>query len=482
MNVAKILMYPVASMAMLMAGCAVGPDYEAPEIDMPDQWHQQLTETFTDSNDISGTWWTQLDEPVLNDLIQQACDNNPTLESAYYSLLQARYMKDYTSGQYEPSVDAVGSYSRTRSSDNGLMPMPTNPYNMHVIGFDAGWEIDLFGRIQRAVESAQASYEAEAENYYDTLVSLQAEVAAAYVELRTVQIRIQFAMGNVDSQEGMLKLAQSRFEAELVPRLDVAQAQVNVSNTRSAIPTLRSMEKAAINRLSVLLGQHPGQLYEQLSDVSDIPQLTEAIAVRMPAELLRDRPDIRRAERQLAAQVAKEGVATADLYPSFSLTGTIGFEAMDFADLTESRSRYYSFGPSFRWNILNGNRIRNQIKVEQARSGQLYAQYRSVVLMALEEVENSITDYIHESQRMDQLQQSVTAAQEAAGLAADQYKNGLTNFQNVLDAQRTLLTQEDKLAQSRGQVVQDYIRIQKALGGSRRSVEVDPMEESEQES
>lgn len=460
-----ILKHSVLALAFVIAGCSVGPKYQRPEMEVPDQWHQQLAEEFTDANAVSAMWWNVLNEPVLNDLIRQARENNPTLESAYYSLLQARYMRDYTAGRYDPSVDAGGSYTRTRSSDNGLMAMSPNPYNMHTIGFDAAWELDLFGRIRRAVESAQATYEAGFENYRDTLVTLNAEVASTYIELRTIQARLKFTLQNVESQQGMLELAQTRFDAELVPKLDVSQAVLNISNTRSEIPTLRSLEASAVHRLSVLVGRQPGHLYELLSDASAIPQLSGKIHVKMPAELLRSRPDIRRAERQLAAQVANEGVATADLYPSFTLTGSIGFEAMSLSELTSSDSRNYSFGPSLRWNIFNGSRVRNQIKIEEAGSEQLFAQYRYTVLTALEEVENAMTDYVHERRRMAQLAESVQAAKESVQLATEQYKNGLTNFQNVLDMQRMQVQQEDKLADSRGRVIQNFIRIQKALGG-----------------
>ncbi len=453
------------ALMMLIAGCAVGPDYQSPTVEMPDQWHQQLLADFFEDEPPSAAWWEMLNDLILNDLILQARQNNPDLESAYQSLVQARYARDYVTGRYDPSINASGSYSRTRASDNSLMPMPTNPYNMHMIGFDSTWEIDVFGRFQRAVESAQATYEAQIENYRDTLVTLYAEIAGNYVELRTVQARIKYALENVESQQGMLGLAQAQFDAELAPRLDVEQAGLNIFNTQSEIPALRSMEKAAINRLSVLVGEHPGQLFELLSATAPIPQLPEKIHIQVPAELLRQRPDIRRAERQLAAQSARIGYATADLYPSFSLSGNIGFEAMNFSDLTKSSSRNYGFGPSFRWNIFDGNRIRNQIKIEEAETEKLYWQYRSTVLLALEEVENAMTDYVYELQRKHLLQQSVKAAEESVLLVTNQYKNGLTEFQNVLVMQRSQSQQADKLAQSQGRIVRNIIRIYKALGG-----------------
>ncbi|MBL7214361.1 MAG: efflux transporter outer membrane subunit [Phycisphaerae bacterium] len=453
------------SLILYCAGCTVGPDYQAPTINMPDQWHQQLAEGFNIEDSMSAQWWELLNEPALNELVQQVRENNPDLESAYWSFVQSRYTRDYVSGEYYPSIDAAGSYSRTRASDKGLMALPNNPYNMHSIGFDASWELNIVGRFKRALESAQASYEARLENYRDVLVSLSAEAARNYVELRTIQARIGYAMQNIESQDGTLNLAQARFDSELAPRLDVEQARLNLADTQSQIPSLRSAERAAINRLCVLTGKQPGELSELLAAVKPVPMPPEEIGIQVPAELLRQRPDIRRAERELAAQTAQIGYATADLYPSFSLNGNIGFEAMDFSDVTKNGSQYYGFGPSFRWNIFDGDRIRNQIKIEESKTKQLYWQYRSTVLSALEEVENAMTSYIQERQRQQALQQSVDAAKKSVELVTTQYKNGLTDFQNVLILQRSQFQQQDKLAQSEGQVVQNLIRIYKALGG-----------------
>ncbi len=450
---------------LCVAGCTVGPDYQVPTIDMPDQWYQQLAEGFKTADSMPAQWWELLNDPTLNELVRQVRQNNPDLESAYWSLMQSRYARDYVSGEFYPSVDAAGSYSRTRASEKGLMPLPTNPYNMHSVGFDASWESNVFGRFKRALESAEASYEARIENYRDVLVSLSAEVARNYVELRTVQARMGYALQNIESQDETLNLAQARFDSELAPRLDVEQARLNLADTQSQIPSLRSAEKAAINRLCVLTGKQPGELTELLADVKPLPMPPAEIGIQAPAELLRQRPDIRRAERELAAQTAQIGYATADLYPSFSLSGNIGFEAMNFSDVSKNGSQYYGFGPSFRWNIFDGDRIRNQIKIEESKTKQLYWQYHSTVLAALEDVENAMTDYVQERQRKALLQQSVAAAKASVELVTTQYKNGLIDFQNVLILQRSQFQQEDKLAQSEGQVVQNLIRIYKALGG-----------------
>lgn len=452
---------------LLWAGCTVGPDYQAPQIDLPDQWHQQLAEGFVTGRPVPAQWWELFDDPVLSDLVGQVRQHNPDLHSAFWSLAQSRYARDFTAGQYYPSLDGVGSYRRQLYSNNGFFGggFSAPPFEIYSLGFDVSWESNLFGRVTRAVESARASYEAQIENYRDVLVSLSAETARNYVELRTNQARLYIAMQNLDAQSETLNLARARFESEIAPRLDVEQARLNLADTRSRIPPLRSAEAAAINRLSVLTGQPPGKLADRLADAEPIPTPPESIGIQVPAELLRQRPDIRRAERQLAARFAQIGVATAELYPSFSLTGSIGYEAMRFDNLTESQSKTYNFGPSFRWNLFNGNRIRNQIRIEESAAEQLYWQYRSTVLAALEEVENAMTDYIQQRRRQEALAESVEAARESVRLVTEQYKNGLTDFQNVLVLQRSLFQQQDKLAQSQGQAVQNLVRIYKALGG-----------------
>ncbi len=448
-------------------GCTVGPDYEAPVPEMPDSWHQQLAEGLI-ANDTAppSKWWTLLNDPILNELVQKARDHNTDLRSAYWNLTESRYARNFHTGRYYPSLDGMGSYRRSLLSENSYQgQFSPDPFSMYSLGFDSFWESNLFGRVSRTVESAQASYEAQIENFRDVLVSLTAEVARNYVELRTVQARLQYALKNSELQEGVLNLAKARFKSEMVPRLDVEQARLNLADTRSRIPLLRSAEKAAVNRLGVLTGTHPGKLAAQLSDQKSIPVPPEKVQIHMPAELLRQRPDIRRAERQLAAQTARIGIATAELYPHFSLSGAIGLEAMDFSNLFRHSSRNYSFGPSFQWSIFKGNSIRNQINIEESRTEALYWHYRSTVLRALEEVENAITDYVQEKERQQVLLISVEAAKESVALVTTQYENGLTDFQSVLVLQRSQFQQEDKLAESRGLAVQHLIRIYKALGG-----------------
>lgn len=452
-----------------LAGCIVGPDYTPVSKAMPSQWDQLLSGEMTHEPNLPIRWWYVLEDPTLNELVEQARANNPTLEAAGWRILEVRATRDYVLGEYYPSLDAVGSYNRVRSSDYGLAKPQNGNSNrarsLYSAGFDASWELYLFGQFDRAVESAQASFEAEIENYHDILISLYAEVAANYVDMRTTQARLQFARENLELQKQTLKLAESRFRAGLVPELDVEQAKLNLNNTESAIPLLLSREQADNYRLCVLTGLNPGQLSQQLSEPGAVPRLDTQAQVILPAQLLRQRPDIRRAERQLAAQTANIGLAEGDLYPSFTLNGSIALQATDFSDMTKDGSEAYSFGPGFRWAIFDANRIKNNIRIQETRTQQLFYHYQQTVLTAQEEVENAITDFIQEKRRNVSLAQSVDSAKRSSVLVETLYKSGLTDFQNVLVTQRALSAQQDSLAESQGQMAQNLIQLYKALGG-----------------
>jgi NodT family efflux transporter outer membrane factor (OMF) lipoprotein len=366
-------------------------------------------------------------------------------------------------------VDVAGYYSRSRPSEHGILSgLPvssTDQYNLHSIGFDSTWEIDVFGRISRSVESAQASMESSIENYRDVLVSLYSEIAQNYINLRSIQTRIEYAENNIKVQKDTLELTKKRREAELVPELDVQQAMLVLATTESFIPVLRQSEAETIHHLSILLGQSPAVLYEELSPTSAIPNVPAKITVGLPTELLRQRPDIRRAERILAAQTADIGVATAGLYPAFSLSGTFALEAQEFEDLGDWDSRTWGFGPAMRWNLFDGDRIRSSIQVQESQAEQAMINYEQTILLALEEIENAMVAFAEEQQRVEALERSVTSAKKSAELVKILYENGLTDFQNVLDMQRSLTNQQDQLAASRGQVANNLVRIYSALGG-----------------
>lgn len=453
---------------MLLFGCKVGPDYERPDLQLPNSWNQELSGQSGQSTDQLHQWWTLLEDPVLDGLIEQVGQANLDVRAAMMRVAESRALRDFTAGRSSPQVDAIAFYSRSRNSGNtrfAFPGMPTDPYDLYAAGFDAGWEIDLFGQIKRSVESSQALLEASIDDYHNVLRSLFAEVARNYVELRTTQTRIQYTLQNIEAQEETVKLTEGRFEAGLSPELDVAQAKLNLDNTKAEVPALRLAEIQTINRIAVLLGQYPQSLRTKLKDGKSIPTPVELGALGLPADLLRRRPDIRRAERELAAKTARVGVATADLYPAFSLTGTFTFQAEDFGDVGRSSSQAYSFGPGLRWHLLSGDRVRSNIQREEALTEQARLRYEQTVLSAVEEVENAMASFIQESKRRTSLQSSADESERSVKLVRELYANGLTDFQNVLDMQRTLWTQQDRLAVSRGQIVLNLIRIYKAVGG-----------------
>jgi len=466
-NILQVIVLPIV--AVFIGGCSVGPNYEPVEMETPDAWHAKVAQAESGGFDISKQWWKIFEDEKLEELILLARENNPDLETAYWRLREARYQRDLATGDFYPDLDAKGSYSRYRSSENGRTPpLPgagADQYNLHNVGFDSSWEIDIFGRTSRYVESAQANLEAKIESYHDVMVSLYSEVATNYIDLRSAQARIKYAVDNIKSQSETLELTLARYKAEISPELDVEQAKLNLANTKAQIPSLRIIEAAAINRLCALVSISPSELFQELSVTKKIPVAHDEILISLPTELLRRRADIRNAERNLASQTAKIGMAKSQLYPSFTLTGTFEFEAMNFADLGNLSSRQYSFGPGFRWNIFDAKRIKNNVKIEEAKTKQLYSLYEKTVLGAIEDVENSFSAYHYEKQRCDSLSQSVVAAKRSVKLVDTLYRNGLTEFQNVLDMQRTLFVQQDNLAQSRGAVSKNMIRICKALGG-----------------
>lgn len=462
----------VAGLAILTTtGCiTVGPDYVQPELETPDAWNAAATAGISDGTATLQTWWNEFNDPILTDLIHRSTAGNLSLREVLWRVEEARALRGIASSAGSPQVDLSGQSSRSQASDNGTGAASAPPggyeeQTLHDYGVGASWEIDLFGRIRRQVEAADATTQASVEAYRDVMVSLYAEVALSYVNVRSSQERIALAMTNVQAQEETLQLTQDRFASGLVSALDVAQAESNLANTKSLIPQLSTTLDQAMNRLAVLLGEWPGALDEELSSQGSIPDEPASVIVSLPADLLRQRPDVRVAERTLASQTARIGVATADLYPSFSLAGFLGLQATSGGDLFDSGSLTWSVGLPIRWNIFSGGRIRNQIRVEEARTEQALAAYEQTVLSALEESENAMVAYSNEVTRRTHLTESVTATQRSLDLVMTQYRSGLTDFQNVLDTQRTLLLRQDEQAVAEGTVVSSLITLYRALGG-----------------
>jgi NodT family efflux transporter outer membrane factor (OMF) lipoprotein len=456
----------IAFVTMVLFGCsAVGPDYKTPALSAPAEWSQNPQggiATATPDAQMLAQWWRTLGDPDLSDLIERATAGNLDLKTAQARVREARARRGVAQAGFFPSLNAGGSATRSRGSEQ---LGGGESQDLYRLGFDASWELDIFGRVRRSVEAAQGDLEASEADYHDVLVSLVAEVALNYVEARTLQTQLEVAEENLNSQQETLQLTQWRFEAGLVSRLDVEQARGNLESTRAQLPKLRSAIEEAKNRLAVLLGAYPGALESQLGPRKPIPEAPAEVAIGVPAETLRRRPDVRRAERQLAAQTARIGVATADLYPTFSLPGSIGLEALTTNRFFNTANRAWSIAGSFAWPIFRGGAIRENIEVQNALQEQALDQYENTLRTALEEVENALANYGEEQLRKQALAEATDAAQKSAELARNQYASGLIDFQSVLDAERSLLTSQDQLAQSRGQVTSNLISLYKALGG-----------------
>jgi len=448
----------------------VGIDYISPTLKAPDAWSQNVLRDLKGGKGGIENWWTKFDDRTLNQLVKDAREANPNLEIAYERVIEARARRGVAYSQLFPDAAATADYSRTRSSESLMFPPGQNPSNFFSLGFDSGWEIDVFGGGRRAVESAQASVEASVEAYRDVLVSLEAEVALNYIDVRTLLKRIQLAKENIERQRGSHKLTQDRFNAGLVPEIDVTQAETNLYNTEAVVPDLERQLALAKNRLSSLLGGYPGSLNKQLGSSPNIPVPPRRLSTGLPSNLLRSRPDVRQAERELAAQTARVGVATADLYPRFNLLGNLNLQSVDSGDLFNSSSRAFGIAPSVHWQIFSAGRIRNNIRIEKSRVRQAYQAYENSLLLAVEETEDSLISINKERLRFGKLKQSVTSTEKTVKLVKDNYANGLVDFQNVLDAERTLVSVQDNAALSEGLVSGNYVRLFKALGGGTETV------------
>ncbi len=445
-----------------LAGCAAGRNYRPPATVMPVGWSEPASDAAAPVNQ----WWRTFQDPKLDSLIDRAVAQNHDLRMAAARVREARALRNAAGFDLAPAVNGNASYTRSRTSLNSLVfPISMLDTDMYQAGFDARWELDLFGGKRRAREAANAEFGASEEYRRDVLVILLAETARNYVELRGVQRRGVIAHNNIDAQQSALDLTRQRFEAGVSSKLDVAQAEALLAGTQSQLPTLETELKQAMHRLAVLIGQQPGTLLAELAGPAPIPPTPPDVPVGLPSDLLRRRPDVRRAERQLAAATARIGVETAELFPKFSLVGEAGVKSLSTGDLFTSGSRFWSAGPMVSWRLLDFGRIHSQIKAANAREEQALAFYEKTVLMSLEDTENALVAYAQEQIRRQSLQAQVDANRQAVELANQLYTTGQASFLNVLDARRSLYLTEDSLVQSERSVSTNLIALYKALGG-----------------
>ena len=464
----------LALLLVLTAGCAVGPQYHPPNPHAPQKWHSHMEGGLTSQRpppEELARWWTTLGDPTLTRLEERAVKGNLDLKRALYRVREARALRGMEKARLFPYLDAGASAQELRTSAYSTEKLPPGAKRrgeegkLYQVGLDSSWELDIFGGIRRSVEAAQARLEATQEELRGVLVSLSAEVALNYVDVRMYQARLAAARTNMKAQEDIYKLNLSRYKAGLIDELAVQQSRYVLENTRAQIPTLETALEKAMNRLAVLLGEKPGTLHKELSQPGPIPVPPLKVAVGIPADTLRQRPAVRRAERELAAATAQIGVAKAELYPKFGLRGYIGLESVSSGHLWEWVSRTSNFGLHIFWQIFHAGELRQNIKVQTARQKQTFFQYQSTVLQALEEVEDALVAYAKEQKRLVSLREATRAAQKAYDLALDRYRAGLVDFTNVLDAERALQDYQDMLAESEGRVTSNLVRLYKALGG-----------------
>lgn len=463
----------IASASLLLGACTVvGPDYTEPQIELDTEFtslKENAGLNMEQSTELT-LWWATLHDSDLNRLINQAVKQNLDLRAATSRLRQVRALRNVASGARFPTLDTSAQAQRSRASENVAPEGAELTSGLYAAGFDAGWEIDLFGGVARALEAAEADIEAAAESQRDVLVSVLAEVALNYVEARSFQERLRIAADNLASQEDTFELIQSRHAAGLVQDIDLERARSNVENTRSTMPQLSTQLERASNRLALLLGEQPGAIDEVFNQIKPVPSPQIEVAIGVPADLLRRRPDIRRAERILAAETARVGEATAELYPKLRLLGSVGLETLSGGNLFQSASRTLGIGSIISWPLFSGGQVRNRIEAQSEVQEQAYIAWQNSVLSALEEVSNAITAYTNEQIRHAALQRSAESAVRAASIARSRYDAGIADFTEVLDTDRERLSVQDALAASNAEITTDLIRLYKALGGGWQSL------------
>ena len=471
----------IASTALMLAVTActtVGPNFDKPEAPIAEDWLAINNSRVSSNSADFSHWWQIFNDPALNALVQTAYQQNLSLRIAGLRILESRAQLGIAAGSSYPQLQQLRAGATSINGSENLANtsvLDLNYWNFNV-GIDAAWELDFWGKFQRVVQSADAALIASIADYDDVLVTITAEVARSYTTIRTLEERLKLAQGNIKIQQRSLRIAEVRFRNGVVTELDVQQARALLNNTKALIPQLTAGLRQAKNALSILLGKPPNELKDMLNPKRGIPQASTEIAIGIPAELLRRRPDVRRAEFQAAAQSARIGVATADLYPSFSLTGSMGLKASANADLTATGNSGFSNlfeadsfellgGAFFRWDIFNYGRIKNKVRVQDARFQQLIVNYQNTVLRAGQEVEDALVAFLRAQEQARLFGLSVKAAQRSVNLSLIQYRDGAVDYNRVLSTQAFLVQEQDRLTAARGDIANSLIFLYRALGG-----------------
>lgn len=464
---------------VVVAGCAVGPDFKAPRATVPPAW---VGEKPSPAAEISGTlsspaevarWWEKFEDPLLTSLVERAVVSNLDLRLAQARIREARAVRGAGAASFWPSVGSFADYSRLGTGDaasgggtsGSRGASGGRETDLFRAGLDAAWELDLFGGVRRSVEALDADLQATVEDFRDTAVILTAEVAVNYLTLRGLQQQIAIARENLEAQNRTAEITRQRFEAGFVSGLDVANARAQAAGTASQIPLLESEARQAIHTLSVLLASEPNALGRELETEGPIAPVPPQVPIGLPSDLLRRRPDIRRSEARIRAATARIGVATADLFPRITLTGSLSFTGDSLSSMADWGARTWSLGPGIQWRIFDAGRIRWNIEARKAIEEQAWLAYEQSVLGALQEVESALVAYAKEQEHLQLLEEAVRQNRRAVGLARELYSAGQTDFLNVLSAQGNLFLSEEALVRSTRNLSLNLVALFKALGG-----------------
>lgn len=458
---------------VLLGACLVGPDYERKDPAQPEAFTETLRRGVESRPAELDGWWSRYGDPLLDSLIERAHAKNLDYKIAEARVREARALVTIAESGLYPQLSANAGYRYQRISQNGLagavgtsgIPNFKRDQDLYDVGFDATWEIDIFGRIRRGLEAAEATAEASVEARRAVLVSLIGEVARSYVECRGSQAQLAIGRIQLESQQKTVNLTKARVDAGLSSELDLAQAVAEVEATKSRLPVFEAAERQSIYRLGVLLGEVPGSIAKELEPAKPIPVPPPSIAVGLPSDLLRNRADIRQAERQVCAANARIGAAIAEKFPRFSLSGNFGYRSVESNDLISNPSNFFSIFPAVSVPLFQGGRLDANVELARAREEQVNLEFQQTYLLALEEVENSIARYTREQDRRDALRSSVSSSERAYQLSLSLYDQGLTDFLNVLVNQRILLQRQIELVASESLVSLESVSLYKALGG-----------------
>jgi multidrug efflux system outer membrane protein len=463
----------IAAVAVLLAAsCVVGPNYHTPKVQVPGKWEALSADSKGNPSVATADvipiadWWKSFHDERLNSLITQAVQSNLTLQQARARVLQAREAKAIAGAGMSPTVDLAGNITTSRSgSGSSVGSSGGSVTNLFQSALDATWELDFFGGIRRGIEAANSDYQAAIEDSRDVMITLTAEVARDYIDLRGSQQELAIARENLADQKQTADLTRKRFQVGFASGLDVADAEAQVSTTEAQIPVLEAAIQQDIYALGVLLGREPGALIADLSPEGTLPNTPPVVPVGLPSELLERRPDIRRSEAQLHSATAQIGVATADLFPKFSLTGSVGGQAITAGSLGSFATHFWSIGPSLSLPVFNAGKVRANIRLQNAIQQQALLAYKQTILTALQDVESALIGYTKDQKHRTSLSSAVKSNQTAVKLSRLLYTAGETDFLNLLTAQRNLYASEDALVQSDHAVDSDLIALYKALGG-----------------